>query len=128
MPRTRRGGAIGAATCALMLIAGCGQAVDSDAEPVPADVEMPAVDIERDDVAITDAGDENPASCNVDRVDPYVGMQADYETRAEMLEKVAPLVNVRWLSPDDQRTEDREMQRLTVELSEDGEILAVRCG
>jgi hypothetical protein len=118
----------GAATLASLALAACGNSVDDDVAPNPAEVDMPAVDYERDDVVLAEEGEEDPSSCNRDRADPYIGRIADYEVRAELLEKVAPIVNVRWLSPGDQASEDREMQRLTIELDDDETILAVRCG
>lgn len=109
-------------------LGGCGNAVDADAEPSPVDVEMPDLAYERDDASIGYEGENDPASCNLDRADEFVGMEADYEVRAELLEKVAPLVNVRWIGPNETAEDDQERPRLTVELDENEKIIAVRCG
>ena len=123
---------LGAAS-ALSLTA-CGEAVDADAAPNPAQIDMNATDFERDEIAIGPEGDgdADPADCNAVLAEPFIGQTVDFEVRSELLETVAPLVNVRWLSPADREElgddADREMQRRTVELDESETVTAVYCG
>ncbi len=122
-----------AAMSALML-SSCGDAVDAETEASPAQIDIEATNFERDDIAIGPEGDgdADPADCNAGLAEPFMGKAIDYEVRSELLETVAPLVNVRWLTPEDRAedgaSEDREMQRLTVELDADDTVTAIYCG
>jgi len=116
------------AVSALALLAACGNAVDSDTAARPADVAMPATDYERDETALAQTPEPEPDDCNASQVDPYIGRAADFEVRAEVLERIAPLVNVRWLAPGDEVDGEAELERLTIELDEEDVITEARCG
>ncbi len=110
------------------ILSSCGDAVDEGSPPNPAEPVDVALDYERDDIAIaSDQGRKDPASCNAGLAQPFVGKTVDYEVRSELLETVAPLVNVKWITPEDELTDDREMQRLVVRMDGEDVITSVAC-
>ncbi|MEE4154106.1 MAG: hypothetical protein V2I27_08090 [Erythrobacter sp.] len=116
-----------AAGSAALLLAACGNAVDEDVPPNPADVDMPATDYERDEPPLAPPSIAESEDCNADLVEPFIGREADFRVRSEVLEYVAPIVNVRWLGPGEEGTREFEMVELIIRLDEDDTILSARC-
>ena len=56
------------------------------------------------------------------------GDAVDSETRYELLDQVAPLTDVRWFGPGEDRGADLKPDRLNVFLDADDVITAVSCG
>ncbi|MCP9223088.1 I78 family peptidase inhibitor [Erythrobacter sp. LQ02-29] len=120
-----------AAGLPLLLLAACGQAVpvnQADSEPLVE--KAPVADYDRD---IPDPGTSPEAvesdDCHAQVASAYVGREADAETRGRLLTDIAPITNVRWMSPGDPTPEPETVpQRLNVELGEDGKIVSVACG
>ncbi len=116
-----------AAAAGALLLAACGSAVDSDAEATPTDVDIPAAAFEADTPPLAGDTAPGPMDCNADLVEPFIGRAADFGVRAQVLEKVAPTINVRWLRPDEEDVDTIEMERLTIELDGDNTIIAATC-
>ena len=120
-----------ALAAAAVLLAGCSEStpVNDDGETVaqPSEVDIPEFEYSREPnrepIGVTDE-----AGCNAGLARPFVGQEATSETRGELLSAVAPLVTVRWLSPDETENDEVNPRRLTISLDEEGVIQTVRCG
>ena len=109
-----------AAGLALFLVSACAQSApegEADDGVTPPLTAEPAA-------AAATGGD----ACNSSAVVDYLGQEASEETRAALLEAIAPLENVRWVGPNDAMTMDYLPDRLTVELDESGLITTASCG
>ncbi len=110
------------------ILPSCGDAVDEDTPPNPAEPVDVALDYERDDIAVpTDANPEDPSSCNADLAQPFVGRTVDLDVRSQLLETIAPIVNVKWLTPDDTLTGGSENPRMVVRMDGESMITSIAC-
>ena len=116
---------------AAFLLASCGEATevgeDNELAVQPANVDIPEADYGRS-TDTTRPGETEVTLCNADLARPYVGERVDAETRGRLLSEVAPLVNVRWLGPDEAAGEETDPERLTVTFDEEDKIIEVECG
>ena len=111
----------------ITLTVACGEAVDEDAAPRPDD-SVKVSNYQRD-LPITGVNEETDADdCNAEIARQYIGEPASFETKAEILEAVAPLVNVKWMMPDDSVDDDFNPERLLVQLDASELITGARCG
>lgn len=118
-----------AAAVGALLLCACGDAVDADTPPRPANVEMPtiAVEGEAEPLAPANLADAQAEACDADLIEPFMGRQADFQVRSTVLESVEPIVNVRWVKAGEEAAPAMEMTQLTIDLDEDGTIRSATC-
>lgn len=117
---------------AALAVTSCGDAVevgdDNELSVQPANVTIPEANYGRETEIAEPPETPEPSLCNADLARPYVGETVDAETRGRLLSEVAPLVNVRWLGPDEDAGEEADPDRLTIRFDENDEITQVECG
>jgi hypothetical protein len=119
-------------TLSALTLSACGEAGSADTEPTPENIEMEVATFEPEDTSAGPEAVSGPMACNAALAESFIDRTIDFEVRSELLAAVAPLVNVRWLSPEERAAasaeEAADPERLTVELDEDDTVTDIYCG
>ena len=109
-------------------LSACGDTTEAEnVEPRPM-ASVPVDDYARVTPSTPPPTDVALEDCNARLASPYIGEQADAQTRGELLSAVAPVTNVRWVGPGTATTEDLDPDRLNVMLDAGDTITALSCG
>lgn len=128
---------------ALFTLSACGEAVDADTAPRPETIAFPEAIPVNSAATVLQREGALAENCGAESAETFIGDTLDYQVRADLLQAIAPQVNVRWLEPGLEPGLDPEaeaasdpdagpgsassLQRLTVEMDDDKEIISVRC-
>ena len=113
---------------AALALAGCGDAEETPIDPEPMEDLAPVPRIGPVEQESEVTGPVELTDCNAVRAEPFIGREADLDTRVALLDAVAPLPNVRWIGPGESVDGNLEPTRLTVFLDADEVITGLRCG